>query len=395
MKFVKYLTIISFFSIFFLSSSLNIFALEILEREDIGFDETLSKESDIYSLPQNIYISQLEGFSKDLNDDTQEWMKLLYYYSVTRLKLNDIPYNYLIDRSGNIYEGTKGGPGVNPGLQGGENVVLIGIMDNSTTISPRTASSLVSLVEDLSYKYGVKQGSWKFVDLKIKQSKESLSYLTYSESKKSISNSVSSVLADVVWTNSENLKYSGSIVSVENEKQVEVGKRLNVKVKIKNENDFTWFGDLTYIYISTKDSIESKHAINGVWESFSKPTHIQNTYIKPGDTGEITFELEAKSLPGEYKESFYFMKSADNWVDGSEFDVEFSIVKGSNNLVQISSPEYGFVNIRDCRWASCAKIEVANDGDVFVTTKKEEGWYEILFNNGTKGWVYQKYAKEI
>jgi uncharacterized protein YgiM (DUF1202 family) len=59
------------------------------------------------------------------------------------------------------------------------------------------------------------------------------------------------------------------------------------------------------------------------------------------------------------------------------------------------SPEYGFVNIRECRWYSCKKVEVANEGQVFVTTNKEDGWYEILYNNGNKGWVYQKYAKEI
>lgn len=369
-------------------------AIDVVKRSDINIEESLSENVGVYSYPKHIYLAQVHNFNEELNNNPEEWIRLMYYFSITRLNLNDIPYNYLIDRSGNIYEGARGGSGVNPGLEGGEGVVLIGIMDSNQILSPRASSSLSSFVEDLSYKYGIPNGSWEYVDLKIKKKENALSYLTYSLSSSPLKNSISMALGDVQWSSVEHLEYKGSIVSVENSKEVEIGKRLTVKVKIKNENDFTWFGDNAYIYVSTKDSVESPHAINLTWESFSKPTHIISA-IKPGETGEVSFELEAKSVPNSYKESFIFMKSQDRVVEGSNFEVEFSIIKGNNKIVQVVSPEFGFVNIRECRWYSCKKVEVANSGQVFVTTDKVDGWYEILFNNGSKGWVYQKYAKEI
>jgi hypothetical protein len=371
------------------------YALETIKREDIGLDETLFEQSDVYSSPQKIYISQVEGFNKELKDDPKEWIKLLYYYSITRLNLNDIPYNYLIDANGKIYEGASGGIGINPGLEGGDNVVLIGILDDGINLSPRAATALKEFLEELSYTYGIERESVDFVDLKINQKTDGFSYLEYSQSDKAIKDSLTPTLTEVQWSDTEHIKYKGSIVSVDYEKEVVIGSRLDVKVKIKNENDFPWFGGETYIYISTKDYQESPYAINSDWVSFSKATYIQNEIIKPGQEAEITFQLSAKSRPGEYDESFVFMKTEDNLVEDSSFDVKFNIVKGDNTIVEIVSPQYGFVNIRECRWYSCKKIEVANEGDVFITTKKEEGWYEILYDEGKKGWVYQTYAREI
>jgi len=378
---------------FFLKADVS--AIEVIGREEISIDESLSEEVEVFSSPQKIYISQIKGFNSELSNDSKEWVQLLYYHSITRLNLNDIPYNYLIDQSGNIYEGARGGVGVNPGLEGGDNVILIGIMDERSSLSPRTYSSLKEFVEELSYKYGIKEGNWDFIDLKLKSSEDGFSYLVPKQSKNPLKQSISTFFEDIEWSSREHLDYKGSVVSVDYEKEVIIGNKLTVKVVVKNENDFAWFSSPNYIYISTKDSKESIHAINSEWESFSKPTYIKSEVVKAGDTVEISFEMLAKSKPGKYKESFYLMKSSDIVVDASSFDVEFSIVKGSNKIIEIVSPEYGFVNIRECRWYSCKKVEVANEGDVFITTKKEEGWYEILYGDNNKGWIYQKYAREL
>ncbi|HBB64804.1 MAG: hypothetical protein UR34_C0002G0076 [candidate division WS6 bacterium GW2011_GWC1_33_20] len=395
MKILRYTTTLILLTIFFSFLTKDSYAVEIISRESMKMDNTLSEQVDVFSLPQKIYIAQVEGYNRELNDNPQQWVKLLYYFSVTRLNLNDIPYNYLIDSSGNVYEGAKGGFGVNPGLENGDNVILIGIMDDSPSLSPRASSTLKEFVEETSYKYGIKQGSWEFVDLKIKNNVDSFSYITATPSQKSLRSSLVSSLEEVVWSDTEHLSYKGSIESVEYTKDVVIGQTLKVKVKIRNESDFTWFGEPNYIYISTKDSVESQFAINSVWESFSKPTHIPQKAIKVGDIAEVNFELLAKSRPNTYKESFLFMKSEENVIENSAFDVEFNIIAGENKLVEMISPEFGFVNIRECRWYSCAKVEVANEGDVFITTNKVDGWYEILYQGDKKGWVYQKYAREL
>lgn len=372
-------------------------ALEITNRSELKIDEQLSDNSQLlFTQPKKIHITQVKGYDSKLSNDSSKWIKLLHYYSVTRLKLQDIPYNYLVDESGNIFEGRSGGAGSNPCLSNGENVVMIGYLSSNTMLTPRASTAIQSLVEDLSYKYGIKDGNWSTVSLSINQSEGEISLLSAEiVGKGTFADSVSESLEDVNWSDKEHLEYKATIEGVEYSKDVVIGETLKVVVKVKNENDFTWFADSDYIYVSTKDSKDSPYAINSVWDSFSKPGHLESDFVKPGEVAEIAFELLAKSKPGSYSAEFNLMKSPNSVFENSEFKVEFNIGAGSYKLVEMSSPDYGFVNIRECRWYSCEKVEVANDGDVFITTKKEEGWYEIEYKKGSKGWVYQKYVKAL
>jgi len=395
MKIFRFLQIAILSTLILALFSLPSFAMEIVKRESIRLDDALAENEILFSQPRKIYITQIHSNNKNIKNDTKAWIRSIYYYSITRLKLNDIPYNYLIDNSGNVYEVSKGGIGANPGLEAGDNIVLIGVLDSNTSLTPRAETSLVELVETLSYRYGIKEGQWDFVNLKIVAKENERSYLRAESSKSSTLQAVTQALSKVRWSDKENLDYKASIEKVEYSQEVEVGQKLEVKVSIKNENDFPWFGDATYIYVSTKDSKESAYAINSVWESFSRPTYIKDRVVKPGDTTEVIFSLMGKSRPGEYREEFVFIKDETGVFEGSNFEVVFKIIAGEKNLVEVVSPRYGFVNIRECRWFSCKKVDVANHGDVFIMNKKEEGWYEIVYDEGNLGWVTQQYIKEL
>jgi hypothetical protein len=369
-------------------------ALDIRSRELLKLDNTLVQQDGItYSQPTKIYITEVKGYQSKLINDPMSWIKLLYYYSITELKLNDIPYNYLLTEGGDIYEGKLGGVGANTGIADGNNIVLIGYMSSKGMITPRAISSLESIINDITYKYGVKNVTLDTVDLKIVKTENAPSVLQIEPIKNTITSEISNI--NIEGSGTEHLAYKASIVSVEYPKEVVIGEKLNIKVKIKNENDFTWFADTNYIYISTVDNKESLFSVNGIWDSFSKPMHIDKDFIKAGEELEITFDLLAKNIPGDYKESFNIMKAENLIFENSSFDVEFKVIAGEHKLLQISSPEYGFVNIRECRWYSCKKIEVANEGEVYVIVKEEEGWYEIEYGEGITGWIYQKYAKPL
>jgi len=381
------------FAILFLLPS-SVFAYSVNTISDQHFDQSISDQTNtIYKTPNIIYISQVSTESSQLGNNPSLWVKALYYYSITRLHFADIPYNYLVDSNGQIYEGRAGGVGANPELENQAGSILIGYLSNNPILSNRASTSIYTLADYLAYKYGIP--SFSVVDLKIVQKEGQLSKLQVTESSGDFKQSVADAFSGWKGYSFESLSYNAKIEEVTYEKEVEIGTKLHVSVKVKNMDDFTWLTDKFPIYISTADGKDSGFAINEVWDSFSKPTHIENKAVKPGESVTLEFDLYARTAPGEAVQNFVFEKNAENVFESSSFEVKFNVVKGTKILVQVASSQYGFANIRKCQWYSCEIIDSVDNGVVFVLLSEENGWMKIQFTEDTVGWVFSRYMKKI
>lgn len=373
---------------------LSIFAFSYYSTETLNFDNTLSDKTDtIYVNPTKIYVTQVTTRSSELARNPEKWVKTLYYYSITRLYLIDLPYTYLLDENGIIYQGTDGGIGTNPQLREVDGAVTIGYLSNNPTLTNRATESLREMVEEISFNWGISQLST--VKLYINQEEGKLSTVSAQESTGDFSASVATALEEWVGYEEEGLEYKARIEEIEYEEEIEIGERVNVKLKIRNSNDFVWFTDKDPIYISVKGGEESDFAINQEWDSFSKPMSISETNILPGETIEVKFNLEARVSLGEAVESFEVLKFEGRPFQGSEFEIKFNITRGEKQLVQVASPKYNFVNIRDCRWFTCDVLDSADNGEIFILEGEEEGWSRIRFGVDQFGWVSSAYLKKI
>lgn len=373
---------------------LGIFAFSFYSTESQEFDTTLSDKSDtIYTNPTKIYITQVTTDSEELSRDPATWVKALYYYSITRLYLSDIPYTYLLDESGLIYQGAEGGVGANPQLKDVDGAVTIGYLSNNTSLTNRASDSLYEMVEDISSNWGISDLS--IVDFTINQQEGQLSTLSVKDSTGDFANSVRETLVDWEGYEEENLEYKVRIEEIEYEEEIPIGERLAVRVKMRNMNDFIWFTDKDPIYISVKDGEESEFAINQEWDSFTKPASISDENVLPGEAVEVEFNLEARVFLGEATETFEILKFEGQPFENSDFDVKFNITRGDKQLVEVNSVRYGFVNIRDCRWYSCEILDSADNGAIFILEGEESGWSRIRFGVDQFGWVNSAYLKKI
>jgi len=372
----------------------SVFAFNYSKISVLQYDLSLSDQKNtIYATPTTIYLTQVSTQSETLQKKPELWSKALFYYSITKLHFSDMPYNFLIDESGRIYEGRQGGVGANPELKNVDKAIIIGYLSNGSTLTTAASNSLLKVVNELTTSWGI--SSYKTVRLQIDAKEGSLSTLVPTESKGDFSQSVKEALASWKGSSRENLPYKAEIVEVVYEKNIVIGEKLEVTVKVKNMNDFTWLTDRNPIYISTKDGKDSNFAINGVWDSFSKPTHIEDIVVKPGEIVEFKFKMQPKITPGEVSENFEIMKFNKKPFTGSAFEVKFTVEKGKYTIVRVYSPQYGFANIRECQWASCKVIESAPEGTVYILRKEIDGWMQIQYDEDTIGWVVSRFMKKI
>lgn len=385
MKFKNYilsilLIVVSSISVFAIANSYEDFDTSLVQGIEYTHQE-----------PKKILVVQIEGRYDTLALSTEEFLDTIYYYSITKLKLGNLPYHYVLDESGNVYKTQK--YDTLSIIDG--SYIVIGYLSNNGHLAGKAGTALFELVEEVSYRYGLQEYDVKTYNLL--ESEESFSKLILSEPSDIFSTSIDSILTDWEGYDRENLEYSASIESVEYEESVVIGDTLEVNVTVRNNNDFAWTSDRFPMYIVVKDLEESVFAVNEVWESFSRPVRIDSEEIVlPGESIALQFELYPRVLPGEHSESFELLKFEEEPITGSEFKVDFNVEKGDSDIVLINSPEFGFVNMRDCRRFSCNQIDIVNDGEVYPVVEYHDScWYKIRFEVDKEGWFYCPYAQEI
>lgn len=381
-------------SIIFLLIPVGVFAAPINTIANQRFDVTISDQSQTtYVTPSVIYITQITTTSPELQKNPSLWVKALYYYSITRLHFADIPYNYIVDSNGAVYEGRSGGVGANPELQDAQGSILVGYLSNDSVLTNRGSSAIYGLVDSLASTWGISKLS--VAKFNIAQQEGKLAKLVLGESSGEFKQSVLETFSTWKGYTAEKLVYKAQIEEVTYNKEVVIGSKLHVTVKIKNMNDFTWLTDRSPIYVSVKDEEDSIYAVNGVWDSFSKATKIENKAVKAGEVTTLEFDMLAQVAPGEVAQQFEIMKFTKQPFPGSAFEVKFTVTKGDKMLVQVASAQYGFANIRECQWYSCKIIDTVDNGVVYILLAEENGWYKIQYNENTIGWVFSRYMKKI
>ncbi|HRI06057.1 MAG TPA: SH3 domain-containing protein [Candidatus Dojkabacteria bacterium] len=366
-------------------------------REQSGIDTSISDQTTRqFAQPTKIYMIQITTQESLLQKDSRAWFKTLYYYFITRLGYVDLPFTYVVDRDGNVYKGRDGGPNVSPEISGSQGAVVVGYLSNPTDITVPAGDAIKKLVTDLSYTYGIEGKELQTVTMKMIKEDGKSTKSVFTPVNNLFALNIATVIENVKFSDKEHIDYKAEIALVNYEKTVKSGEKLKVTVGIKNNNDFPWFTDKDYIYVSTKGSKNSKFAINGVWDSFSKPVSISKRTVQPGETVNVEFELQALLLPGKQSESYYILRSPSTVFSNTEFKIEFEILKGSAKLVQVTNTPGGVLNVRECPSGNCKSLTQLEEGQVVVMIEKSSaGWYKVRYSESKTGWVYGPYIKEL
>lgn len=369
-------------------------AVTTISRSDIPIDETLSDLSqDKIVAPKNIVISRVYTSNNEYSQNSKLWVQSLYYFAVTRLGFLDLPYTYLVDRDGKVYEGKKGGVYTDPHTQTQKGTIVIGYLSNEDDITSFANISIKQIISDNSKRNGIPRKNVSVNEVALLAVENGVSKLVTNPDNSDFARNMNSNLNTVTYSSKPNIKYSAEVKEISYNKEVKSTEKFTVTVAFENKDNFPWFSASEYIYLSTKGSQESPFAVNGKWESFSKPLLISDKTIMPGEELKLEFEMQAKLLPGSYTQSFNLLTLPNNVFSGSQFNVAFKVLKGDFKLVKIVG--IPSLNVRSCIGPKCPVITQVGENQIFVMEEKNAGWYRIKYLEKKSGWVFGQYVEEL
>lgn len=375
-----------------------ILAYTLIERESLKLDESLYvKDQELYAFPEKILLNRIVSPNEEFKASSEAWIDLLYYHFITRLQFADLPYNYLIDRNGDIYQGRAGWEGSIPELAVQEGAILVGYLSNGSDITAPADKAFKELVESLSFKYGIKADGVEVVDLQIATKEEGkLSKLSYEPSISIFAEEMEGRISSYKYSEKDNITINAGVSDVVVPESVNAGEKFEVSLKVENSGETPWFTVNDFIYVATASGKDSQFAVNGEWDSFDTPTHIEGKTIFPGDTQEVKFNMKAPFFPGEYSETFGIKRLDDSTViGGTSFEVKVKVDKGDLKLVEILDTETGALKVRGTPSYSGAEVAQVPSGSIYIFTESQNGWYKIQYEEGKEGWVLGRYVKEL
>ncbi len=366
----------------------------VIKRKDLGFDEALTPKTEInYSRPKQILVTHIVPEHEDVLRDFKSWLQFFHYYSMTRLRLPDIPFNYIVDSEGNIYEGLENSENRTPFLDAGDGIVLIAYISTDSSMSNQAKEAFKNLVEKYSYKFAIQEEDIDVVEVFLEEpAGDSLPLLSYKPTDTAFKKELLEIVKKFKFSEEANIRFSGSVDELKYENVVKSGDSLSVKFSLKNEDTFPWFVDSNEIFLSTADGEESIFAANQIWDSFSKPFALKKQIILPGESVDLSLKLDTEGIvPGDYEAEFKFVMLPDIDVKGTEFKVKFKIDKGDRKVVQIKRTGTGALTVYECPRYNCAMVAAAKSGERYLVVDEEELWYKIVVE-GVEGWVTIHYA---
>jgi len=250
------------------------------------------------------------GTTNDL-DDPMKAVRDLYYYHAIKRGWGDIGYNYIIDTSGNIYEGRSGGEGVigahaGPGNRGSLGIAVLGNYNNSE-LSPETEKALTNLIAEKTKLYGIDPlGESYFRGKKLPNIFGHSEIMATSCPGKNINNLLPKIRQSVANLNGNldykkiqksknNLNTEFELIGGEEPLRLSPDTKFEFQVKLKNISKNTWDNN-------TKLAVDSNVFIQNAFTVYAPKLKEQR--VLPGQTAVFNVSIYTKLSSGFFYLTF-------------------------------------------------------------------------------------------
>lgn len=334
------------------------------KKEDVKVNKRDDWGAQMFEIPEDKLSfspwQKIELYTLSLNQNVkpEKLLQTLDFHAQKFLGLPAIPFGYLIDESGNIYEG-----------------------------------------------FGIRDYDFSSLDLESKELGSNQSLVVGSGVLPIAYFAKESVLTDVAKVSVEKLLHYikqsphcvAKLVSNLNKFTLEPGKTQRVLLEFQNNGESVWKNDgpeQVILVVSPKKKVSQVYT-SGTWLTTNKVTTTSENFVLPNKVGKFEFDITAPYYLGEFSEEFVLLdEKSGQFIEGSEVNLAVEVISGGKSVVEISQTPTGFLNVRGGPSLNSTLIGSVYPGEKYLFLEEQKDWYRIKLRDGSEGWVYAKYAQK-
>ncbi|MDD3647463.1 MAG: SH3 domain-containing protein [Candidatus Dojkabacteria bacterium] len=378
-----------------LAFPLNVSAVAV-ERTDWGADDDIAVVKEEYVYPTKIHVVMFNSQNDHVND-SEEFVRNLYYYFSTRSGFGDFPFHYIVTWDGKVYEANKGGNETKVDIGGETDSLFIAYFPSETgELGPLSVGSIkeVLLANMNEYAIGAKKVSISKIGYKIGERGE-MNDVQLSKVGDETQSGFSSLLKSISKNYSPKKKiFTLEIIDVivPTEKLL-IDQTSEVRIKVKNTGENSIYSS-SNIFITTKSQEQSVFYLSDKWDS-PKQTSLLSTgeRLAPGEEKEVILTVRVPLYPPEISEEFVITDTNGSVLKNTDFKIKMLIEKGDKSIVEIKDTSVGYLNVRSTPGLGDVVTKVI-PGERYIVVGSEDGYYKIQAN-GKEGWVVASYVTVI
>jgi|GEM_PF-5452185 len=375
----------------------------IIDKNELNLDTSAVIQEGTFSKPQSIAVV-IVTLPAEVNITPKEWYRgMFYYFQSERFNFKDIPFHFVLDRSGQVYNGIYGGAEHRIPLKNGPaDPLLLAYLANpgDSDFSVDGKVGLQEMLVSLTNEHAIKPEKITVSNLTLRRDAESkVVDLVSEELFGSWKITFNAVIAEVNKFYKPTAKvYEVQVVNYTNPAGgVELGSEVILKLVLKNNSKYTIYGDdESQLLLTRTDGKDSSFFINNVWLSKTQlPLLAEDATIKPGAQETYEFKVKAPLLPGSSSEKFSIKNGYGQELANSAITITLNVDKGNNKVLEILRKDATFINVRKDPNLNSTVVGKASPGEKYIWTERNgNDWYKINYE-GTQGWILGKYVKVI
>lgn len=370
----------------------------VIKRTEWKADETIVTFKEDYSYPKEVVLTVVD--LKDTSYDPQLAIKELYYFLSSRSIYGDLPFHYLVDWEGNVYQGNSFGNEALIEIDNRKESLFVAYINNDESFSVLSLESLKKICLEVINEYSISPS-----EVEIKK-------FDYEFYKKSDQNGAK--LADVseeyIKSFSAITKYleeeyspkekefKVKVTSVEYTKEsLDIGEIVDVSIGIRNVGDYNIYASSLYNLFVVRDKPfdeKSSFYFSDEWDSPSRVSIFNDgDKLLVGKEEKFVFKVKVPLYFPEKQEEFILVDSSGKVMKNTDFKIGLKINQGDNTLIEISETPVGFLNVRETPGLGTILTKVS-PGERYIVLESRPGYYKIEAN-GITGWISSSYAVVI